>query len=163
MAEVKQRRQQADYLNIALEGETVDFQFLGTGFTGLNESPGAQKKSKRYINDASTSQSITGYEPTHPFNADYIQSEEAIAHIADIARYRKTGIATEADYVMVDLDQPVSGQDGEYNARMERVSIEVANFTDEDGELVMDGNFNALGDVISGTFNVTTKTFTEAA
>jgi hypothetical protein len=161
MPDIKQRRQQADYLNLAEKGGTVNFQFLGTGFTALDESPGAQKKSKRYINDSATSSSITGYEPTHAFNVDYIQSDEAIAFIADIAKFRKTGPDTVREYVMVDLDQPVTGQDGSYKARLEHVSIEVANFKSEDGELVLDGNFNAIGDVIPGTFNVTSKTFTE--
>lgn len=54
---VRKRKIQANYLKIK-EG----FELLGTGFNELNESPSAQTTSKRYINQSSSTQSITGYE-----------------------------------------------------------------------------------------------------
>lgn len=58
---VRQRRMQANYLDIGT-AEEENFVLMGTGFTDLNEEPGAQTSSKRYVNDASTSKGITGYE-----------------------------------------------------------------------------------------------------
>lgn len=62
---IRKRKVQANYLKV---GEA--FELLGTGFTELNESPSAQTSSKRYINQSSASQSVTGYEWSSSFNAD---------------------------------------------------------------------------------------------
>ena len=43
---VKQRYQEASYLKVS-----EAFELMGTGFTELNEDPGAQTTSKKYIND----------------------------------------------------------------------------------------------------------------
>jgi hypothetical protein len=161
MDKIKQRRQQANYLDIGTD-ETSDIQFLGTGFTELNESPGAQTSSKRYIDQASVTARITGYEPEHSFNTDIIQSEAAIKHICDVAKYRKIGADAEADYFIVDLDEPATG-DNTFKARLERVAIEVSSFGDDDGSMTAEGSFRAIGDVTPGTFNTSTKTFTPTA
>ena len=46
---VKQRYQEASYLEVA-----DAYELMGTGFTELNENPGAQTSSKKYINDKSS-------------------------------------------------------------------------------------------------------------
>ena len=60
MAKVRERRMQANYIDIG--GETPSFAFMGTGFTDANEKPAAKTSSKRYINDKSETKSITGYD-----------------------------------------------------------------------------------------------------
>lgn len=155
---IKQRRQQADYLNIG-DAEEPEFVFMGRGFTELNEEPGAQTKSRRYINDATSTSSITGYESTFPFNADQIPSEKAIKFIVDVGKYRKTGAESETQYVAVDLDDPVPEQANKFNARMFQVAIEVSSFTDDEGEYTCEGNLNQKGDPVVGVFDTTTSTF----
>ena len=59
---VKQRYQEASYLEVA-----DAYELMGTGFTELNEDPGAQTSSKKYINDKSSTSSITSYEGEHGF------------------------------------------------------------------------------------------------
>lgn len=151
---VRKRKIQANYLKIA-----DVFELLGTGFTELNESPSAQTTSKRYINQASASQSITGYEWTTSFNADQIVSEKAIEHIRTIGEMQKTGPDTESDYLIVDLDKPA--QTAGYRARKFKVAIAVDSFDDNDGELGVSGSFLGISDPVEGTFDTTTKTFTE--
>ena len=68
---VKQRYQEASYLKVS-----EAFELMGTGFTELNEDPGAQTTSKKYINDKSSTSSITSYEGEHGFTADQIPSEK---------------------------------------------------------------------------------------
>ena len=160
MADIRQRRFQADYINVGTEA-SPQYEFMGAGFTALNETPGAQVSEKRYINDASSSRSISGYSPQYPFTAEYIKSEAAISFIADIARERKTGLGAETTYVMVDIDETAAG--GAYPARRAKVAVEVANFNDDAGQYVIDGNLNGIGDLEQGTFNVETKTFTPTA
>lgn len=151
---IRKRKIQANYLKI---GEK--FELLGAGFTELNESPSAQTTSKRYINQASASQSITGYEWTTSFNADQIASEKAIEYIRDIGELQKLGSEAETEYLMVDLDQEATSKG--YRARKIRVAISIDSFEDNDGELGVTGSFLGMSDIILGTFDLETNTFTE--
>ena len=96
---VKQRNQEASNLKV---GE--NFELMGTGFTELNEDPGAQTTSKKYINDKSSTSSITSYEGEHGFTADQIPSEKVIKDLVSIGKERKTGADAEREFVRVDLD-----------------------------------------------------------
>ena len=152
--EIRKRRIQANYLKV---GET--FELLGTGFTELNESPSAQTTSKRYINQASASQSVTGYEWSTSFNTDQIVSDKAIEYIRNIGEMQKTGADTETEYIIVDLDK--AAQIAGYRARQFKVAIAVDSFDDNDGELGISGTFLGQSDPIEGTFKTDEKTFTE--
>lgn len=151
---IRKRRIQANYLKV---GET--FELLGTGFTELNESPSAQTSSKRYINQASASQSVTGYEWSTSFNTDQIVSDKAIEYIRNIGEMQKTGADTETEYIIVDLDK--AAQTAGYRARQFKVAIAVDIFDDNDGELGISGTFLGQSDPIEGTFKTDEKTFTE--
>ena len=149
---IRKRKIQANYLKV---GET--FELLGTGFTELNESPSAQTTSKRYINQSSSSRSVTGYEWSSSFNADQIASEKAIEHIRNIGEMQLTGADTETEYVIVDLDK--EAQNGGYRARKFNIAIAVDSFDDNDGELGTSGNFLGQSDPVEGTFDTSAKTF----
>lgn len=149
----RKRKIQANYLKV------TEFELLGTGFTELNESPSAQTTSKRYINQSSASQSITGYEWSTSFNADQIVSEVAIEHIREIGEMQKTGSDTETEYLIVDLDKPA--QTAGFRARKFKVAISVDSFEDNDGELGITGSLLGISDPIEGTFDTTANTFTE--
>ncbi|AUM91508.1 hypothetical protein [Clostridium botulinum] len=151
---VRKRKIQANYLKVA-----SDFELLGTGFTELNESPSAQTTSKRYINQSSASQSITGYEWSTSFNADQIESEKAIEYIRNIGEMQKIGPDTETDYLIVDLDKPAEPTG--FRARKIKVAIGIDDFDDNDGELGISGNFLGISDPTEGTFDPSTKEFTE--
>ncbi|MDU6295532.1 hypothetical protein [Clostridium celatum] len=152
---IRQRRMEADYLKV---GE--DFEFLGSGFTAIDEKPNPQVTEKRYINDASSSQSVTGYKWQADFSGDQMDSEKAIEYITTIGKELKTGGECESEYIRVDLDKAATTEGGFY-ARKFKVAIQVSEFPNNDGELGLSGVFLALGDPVVGTFNTKTKTFTE--
>lgn len=152
---IRKRKIQANYLKVK-EG----FELLGTGFSELNESPSAQTTSKRYINQSSSSQSVTGYEWSTSFNTDQIISDKAIEHIRDIGEMQRTGTDTETEYIIVDLDKPGT-LEGSFRARKFKVAISVDSFDDNDGELGISGSFLGQSDPVEGTFTVSTKTFEE--
>lgn len=151
---IRKRKVQANYLKVK---ET--FELLGTGFTELNESPSAQTTSKRYVNQSSSTQSVTGYEWSSSFNADQIVSEKAIEHIRNIGEMQLTGVDSEAEYIIVDLDK--EAQTDGYRARKLKIAIAVDSFEDNDGELGITGSFLGQSDPVEGTFDTSTKTFTE--
>ena len=78
---------------------------MGTGFTTLDESPNAQVKSSKYINNPSATKITTGYETQFPFLSD-LTSETAVKKIHDIATLQKTGGDCELGYVRVNLFEP---------------------------------------------------------
>lgn len=154
---VKQRYQEADYLNVGTS-ESESYVLMGTGFTKIDDSPSAQTTSKRYVNNKSATKSIGSYDWSAPFESDLIESEEAISYIAEIGRREKTGTDAETGYIRVDL----AGTKGEkgYPARKRTVAIEVADFTDSDGEITCSGNLLGKGDWTFGSFDPETKKFT---
>ncbi|SCJ96125.1 Uncharacterised protein [uncultured Clostridium sp.] len=149
---IRKRKVQANYMKV---GET--FEVLGAGFTELNESPSAQTSSKRYINQSSSSQAVTGYEWSSSFNTDQIASEKAIEYIREIGEMQKTGEETETEYIIVDLDK--EAQTAGYRARKFNIAIAVDSFDDNDGELGISGNFLGQSDPVEGTFDTSAKTF----
>lgn len=152
---VRKRKVQANYLKVK-----EAFELLGAGFTELNESPSAQTTSKRYINQSSSSQSVTGYEWGTSFNTDQINSEKAIEFIKEIGEMQKTGADTETEYLIVDLDKQGTAE-GTFRARKFKVAIAVDSFDDNDGELGISGNFLGQSDPVEGTFTLTSKEFAE--
>lgn len=158
---VRARRKQANYLDIGNSG-TPSFTFMGRGFTELNESPSAQTKSKRYINMASATQSVSGYEPTWGFNTDQIRSEAVVDYICSIGEKRLTGSDAETDMVTVDLDRPSeTGSTTKFHARKQRVAISISDFGDDDGDMTCEGDLLGVGDQVEGVFDTTARTFTD--
>lgn len=152
---IRKRKVQANYLKVK-----DAFELLGTGFTELNESPSAKTTSKRYINQSSSTQSVTSYEWGTSFNTDQINSEKAIEYIRDIGEMQKTGADAETEYLIVDLDKPGTAE-GSFRARKFKVAIAVDSFDDNDGELGISGSFLGQSDPIEGTFTVAAKEFSE--
>ncbi len=152
---IRKRSIQANYLKV-----NNMFELLGTGFTELNESPSAQTANKRYINQVSATQSITGYEWSTSFNTDQIASDKAIGYIRNIGEMLLTGADTETEYIIVDLDKKAS-EENKFRARKFKVAIAVDSFDDNDGELGISGTFLGQSDPIEGTFDTSTKTFEE--
>lgn len=152
---IRKRSIQANYLKV-----NDIFELLGTGFTELNESPSTQTANKRYINQVSATQSITGYEWSTSFNTDQIASDKAIEYIRNIGEMLLTGADTETEYIIVDLDKKAS-EENKFRARKFKVAIAVDSFDDNDGELGISGTFLGQSDPIEGTFDISTKTFEE--
>lgn len=150
---IRQRRYTADYLSVSGK-----FEFMGTGFTQVDDSPSATTTSKRYINMVSESQSVTGYAWSAPFTFDEIDSEKAIAYLVKIGKEELLGDDAETDYITVDLSA-TKGEKG-YPARKRHVAVEISEFTDSDGNIEGSGNLLAKGDWEFGYFAVDNTTFT---
>lgn len=160
---VEQRYQQPDYIDVSGGSGTPQYELLGFGVTQLDNSPSAQTTSKRYVNQKSATQSIGSYEWTAPLEFDLIRSEKAIEFIADIGENEKTGVDAETLYVKVYMNKPVASKQNTFEAKQRRVAVEIADFSDNDGEIQGSGNLLGKTDWVNGEFNTKTKTFTEAS
>lgn len=159
MDKIRQRRDQANYLNTS-KSESPSYALMGVGTKTLDENPAAQTKSRKYVCDKSASKSISGYDWNSPFDIDQIREQEAINFIVNIGENQLVGEDAETDYVIVDLDQKEGTTGSAYHARQFKVAVEVASFTNDDGEMGCTGNLLGKGDPIEGTFDTSTKTFT---
>ena len=159
---VVQRHQFADYLNTGTP-TTPDWKLMGVGFTSLNESPGAQTNSKKYVNEKTSTSSVTSYETQFPFESDLIPEQDAVLALYNVGRNHLTGSDAEFEYVRVELWDQVTESgtavENTYKARKFVVSAEISDISGEDDQVVS-GNLNAVGDPVDGQFNTSTKTFT---
>ena len=97
---VVKRHQFADYLNTQT-ADKPNYCLMGVGFTSLNEEPGAQTESKKYVNEKASSKSVTGYETVFPFESDLIPEQEPILALYNVGRNHCTGSEAEFEYVRV--------------------------------------------------------------
>lgn len=151
----------ADYLNVS-STSTADYKLMGVGFSSLNESPSAEEDEKIYINMKSASTKVKSYNVEFGFEAELIKEEEATMWLYDVGRNQKTGADAMTDYVRVELFRPVDGADNTYEARKFKVSAVIDSIEGDGGDpLQTSGTLKGVGDFVDGTFNTSTRTFTE--
>ena len=154
----------ADYINVAAAGETASYELMGTGFTAIDENPGAKSSKETYVNEVTSSSDITGYEIAFDYTSRLIPSQAAILALWKDGRDHKVGAEAHHTYVRVDLWNPIgepSAQSAEFAARQFTVSNEVSKFSGNGGEKIeVSGTLNAVGDPILGKFDTVSKTFT---
>lgn len=150
----------ADYLMV---GDTAEL--MGTGFKKIDESPSAKTDSTTYVNEASSSTDIVGYETEFSYEADHIPSQAAVTALWKDGRNHATGEDAQHYYIRVDLYNPIgegTTSSAEYMARKFLVANSVDSMEGEGGEKVsVSGTLYAVGDPIQGKFDTVSKKFTE--
>lgn len=149
---VRQRRIEADYLKVSDK-----FEFMGVGFSSIDEKPNAQTREVRYVCDASSTQSITSYKWQADFSGDQIESEKVIEYLTAIGKECKTGADAETEYIKVDMDKKGAAENS-YYARKFKVAVMISEFPNNDGDLGLSGSFMGLGDPIVGTVTINPDT-----
>ncbi|MBP1560368.1 MAG: hypothetical protein J6C96_03885 [Oscillospiraceae bacterium] len=129
------------------------YQQLGAGWSAMTESPSAQTKERKFINEKSKRKNITSYAPSFAFEALLMFLQPAVRKVYDIYTMRKTG--TEAVISMVTVDKFDTVVNGSYPARKGNYAVEVSS-CDDDDDMIIKGNFNGQGDETIGWFNPTT-------
>ena len=141
----------------ATGGEAV-YHKCGAGFLSMTESPSAQTKSRKYINEKSERENITRYKPTFAFESLLMFNNPIIRMIYDIYKQRKTGSDTIITMITVDaFDVAVSGS---YPAYKGNYAVQVSS-CDDDDDMVIKGNLACQGDEIIGWFNPETGVWSE--
>ena len=134
------------------------YQQLGSGFMSMTESPSAQTKERKFINEKSKRKNVASYAPSFAFEALLMFNNPAIKKIYDIYTQRKTGTDTIVPMITVDaFEKAVSGS---YPARKGKYAVEVSS-CDDDDDMIVKGNFNGQGDEVMGWFNPTTGVWSD--
>lgn len=149
----------ADYLDVGTE-EAPDIHVMSV-FETIDESLNAQTVDKHYTADVSATTITTGYQSQFPITGDRYKDNKVIEFISKIAEERQLGVQT--DYYRVNLFRPIEAKADTYYARKFVVGFAIDTLGGAGGEIAtVEGNMNAIGDVVIGEFNIKTKTFTAA-
>ncbi len=132
---------------------------LGVGWTSMTESPSAQTKERKFINEKSKRKNITSFSPSFAFEALLMFKDPAIRKVYGIYTKRKTGANAVVPMITVDgFEEPVNGA---YPARKGNYAVEVSSCDDDD--VIIKGNFNGQGDETMGYFDPVNGVWTGAA
>jgi len=159
------RNRMADFIWLPTESDPNEFEWvlMGSGFLNLDESPNAQTETRAYINDASATQIVRGYEVEFPFTADMIANMRAVMALYNVGRNQLQGIDAEFDYCRVELFKPEISP-GVFPARRFRVAVDIADTTGAGTEIMeMSGALRGVGDFVDGSFDTDTNEFTAFA
>lgn len=158
-----QRTDILHFMDVTSEDKTASgsgevWQQLGAGWTSMTESPSAQTKERKYINEKSSRKNITSYAPSYSFEDLLMFNNPATRKVYKIYKQRKTGADAVVTMVTVDaFETPVNGA---YPAYKGKYAVEVSS-CDDDDDMIIKGNLNGQGDEVLGWFNPTTGTWTD--
>ena len=136
-------------VNTEKEGDTV-WSKMGSGWTNNTESPSAQTKERKFINEKSKRKNITSYSPSFAFEVLLMFNKPEVRMVYDIYTRRKTGV--DAVVTMVTVDEFDTPKKGYYPARKGNYAVEVSS-CDDDDDMIIKGNLNGQGDEAIGWFD----------
>ncbi len=152
------RAERKHYLNTGTEASPV-WSSIGEGFTEFMESKNAVSYGRRYIHEATKRTDVTGYAPVIDYEFEVYRNNAVIEVLREITDLEMCGDRAQVDVLTVDLfdETEVSGA---YRAIRRRYSV----ILDECGEgtdaLCYTGTMKAVGDIIPGTYVVSSGIFT---
>ena len=159
-----QRTDILHFMDVTSEDKTASsgsgevWQQLGAGWTSMTESPSAQTKERKYINEKSSRKNITSYAPSYSFEDLLMFNNPATRKVYKIYKQRKTGADAVITMITVDaFETPVNGY---YPAYKGKYAVEVTS-CDDDDDMIIKGNLNGQGDELLGWFNPTAGTWTD--
>lgn len=152
---------EARYVDVAGYGASqTNIQLLNVGFNKFDESSNPIEKSTQYVGDKSKTNTVTGYDNQFDIESDRIKNNLVNDYCYDVFINRKVGNDAQTYLYLVDLSNETTTNT--YSARKIRVTTVIESCTNNPGESkVFSGSFKGVGDFTYGTFNTSTKTFTE--
>ncbi len=148
---------QAHYFGI--NGKIV----LGGVITELTESANPTESEKQYIHQKSKVTKVTGFANEFPITMDMVKGDDVFEYMYNLFYERKVGSDLDIEHYIVDLWEPVAEQTDTYKARKIVQTCSITECNGAAGEQKQITGSLKGGDFVYGTFNVSTKTFTENA
>ncbi len=134
---------------------------LGIVMTDLSENSNPKETTKQYYLDKSETTTVTGFSNEFAITSDLVKNDLVSMYFYNIFRNRKMGVEAQTEHYYVDLFDAVEGEANTYKARKSVESVVIGSATQTPGEdITFDGSLKGVGDMINGTFNTDTKTFT---
>lgn len=151
----------AAFLNTGT-GETPTWSLIGDGVTSMTISYNPQTSDETYINQDSGITDVESYKPTSAVPMTAIQGDPVFDYVDALRKKRAVLNDARTDICLVYLYETETT--GAYPAEKNTCSIQIDGFGGEGGgSNVINFTVNFVGDAVDGTFNPSTKTFTETA
>ncbi len=158
---IVKRAERQHYMNTG-STENPAWSLVGEGFTEFTESKNAVSYQRRYIHEATKRTDVTGYAPVIDYELEVYSDNAVIEKLRRITDREMTGDDAKVDVICVDLFDKTE-TDGVYNAVRRSYSVipdECGSGTDS---LLYTGTMKAVGDIVRGTFDKGSLTWTESA
>jgi hypothetical protein len=140
-----------------------NFALMGKGFEKIDESTNPNVDEKTYVNDVSSTKTVTGYAPEWAFSGDVIKDNAVITFLRNIGKTQKSGSDATAEFLLYDLwavDASGSVVAQKYNCT---VQVDDAGSIEGGSTLTFSGSILGNGSPVQGTFATSTKIFTPTA
>lgn len=149
---------EAHYFDVDTTGSSPDIQ-LGGVITELTESSNPTEQEKQYIHQKSKVTKTTGYSNEFPITMDMVKGDKVWENFYDKFYERKTGNDLNIDHYIVNLWE--STEADTYKARKITQTVSITECNGAAGEQKQITGSLKGGDFVYGTFNTSTKKFTE--
>lgn len=136
---------------------------LGGVITEMTESSNPTESEKQYIHQKSKVTKVTGFSNEFPITLDMVKGDKVFEYMYNLFYERKVGSDLDIDHYIVNLWEPVADQENTYKARKIVQTCSITECNGAAGEQKQITGSLKGGDFVYGTFNVSTKSFTENA
>lgn len=137
--------------------DAATFNLIGEGFTSFPEAKNPKEYTRKYVNYKTEKSDVIGYSPSIEYSCDMVCDDPVVKEIVSIHDNELVGTATHRKIVTVNRWEESGGSCPAY----ERVFAIIPGSKGEGTDaLVYTGTMKAASDIVKGTFNVSTKTFT---
>lgn len=160
MTEKIRRSAVQTFIDVTPKETTPTYELLGEGVvTGsINYNP--QTEDETYIHQNSANIIVESYAPKFPVESTAIKGDPIFGYIDGLRKSR--AVLTDAETTIVNVWIYEDGGPTAYPAEKQAVAIQIDEFGGEGGKSVkINYTLNYVGDPVVGTFNASTKAFTE--
>lgn len=140
--------------------ETAEWALIGNGVTEQTIAYNPQTSDEVYIHQDSGTTDVESYKPNIPTPMTAIKGDPVFDYVDGLRKARAIGADARTKICIVYLyDTETTGA---YPAEQNDCSIQIDDFGGAGGEsATINFTINLIGDAVVGTFNPTTKSFTE--
>ena len=161
MAEKKVKRSKlAIFLDTSGGEETAEWALIGNGVTEQTIAYNPATSDEVYIHQDSGTVDVESYKPNIPTPMTAIKGDPVFDYVDGLRKTRAIGADARTKICIVYLYETETT--GAYPAEQNDCSIQIDDFGGAGGEsATINFTINLIGDAVVGTFNPTTKSFTE--
>lgn len=155
------RSKLAVFIDTTKGSESPTWALIGDGVTEQTITYNPQTSEEIYIHQDAGTTDVESYRPNIPTPMTAIKGDPVFDFVDNLRRSRAIGTDARTKICIVYLYETEST--GAYPAECNDCSIQIDDFGGAGGETAtLNFTINLVGDPVQGTFNPTTKAFTEA-
>ena len=154
------RSKLAIFLDTSGGEETAEWALIGNGVTEQTIAYNPTTSDEVYIHQDSGTVDVESYKPNIPTPMTAIKGDSVFDYVDGLRKTRAIGADARTKICIVYLYETETT--GAYPAEQNDCSIQIDDFGGAGGEsATINFTINLIGDAVVGTFNPTTKSFTE--